>query len=65
MAELIIKLVQDRVTGGKQILINLCGGLVENEPKKWSRQATFVLFRQRTHQFVEELMEQDILALGS
>ena len=38
---------------------------MENEPKKWSRQATFVLFRQRTNKFVEELMEQDILALGS
>lgn len=52
VAELIIKLAQDGVTGGKLILINLYGGLMENGPKKWSRQATFVLFRQRTNIFV-------------
>ena len=60
VAELIIKWAQDKwsgVGGGvkKHILIHVHGGLIEMGPKKWPRQAAFILFRQRNNTFLEIL----------
>ena len=39
----------------KCILIHVCGGLIEMGPKKWPKQAAFLLFRQRNNTFLEIL----------
>ena len=47
VAGLIIKLTQDRLTGEKETsLISGPGGPIEMGPKKWQKQATFILFGQ-------------------
>ena len=49
---LIIKFSQNRFIREKQILICVYGGPVEMRPKKWPKQAIFILFRQRHSKFV-------------
>ena len=46
MASIIIKLIQDRLTGEKNILNNAYRGLIEMGSKKWPKQAAFIPFRQ-------------------
>ena len=53
MAGLIIKLTQDRLAGEKEThLIHVHGGLIEIGPNKWSKQAAFILSRQRNNKFL-------------
>ena len=45
---LIIKLTQNKLTGEKETNFNSCtGGAIEMRLKKWPKQATFILFRQK------------------
>ena len=46
---LMIKLTKDRLKGKIYILILEHGSLIETGPKKWPKQATFILFRQRNN----------------
>ena len=45
MDRLIIQLIQDRLTGEKDILIYMHRGLIEIGPKMWPKQIAFILFR--------------------
>ena len=55
-----IKLTQDRLTGEKETNFNSCTwGLVKIGPKKWSRQAAFILFRQRNNKFVRNWQDKE------
>ena len=57
VAELIMKWTQDKWAGqgGGWKETHVHGGLIEMGPKKWPRQATFILFRQRNNAFLEIL----------
>ena len=50
-AGLIMKLTQDRLTGGKESLNGEQEGLIEMVPTKWPKQTAFILFRQRNSKF--------------
>ena len=44
--------MQDRFTGEKETnLIPVHGALIEMGPKKWPKQAAFILLRQRNKEF--------------
>ena len=47
MAGPVIKLTQDRLRGEEKetSLIHVHGGLIEMGPKKWPKQAAFILFK--------------------
>ena len=57
MTGLIIKFAQNRLIGEKQILIRVYGGPIEMRPKKWPKQAIFILFRKRNKKKKKERKE--------
>ena len=59
VAELIIKLTQDELIGEKEILSLGHRGLIEMAPKKWPKQAAFILFRQRNNKFVRNWQDKE------
>ena len=65
VAGLIIKFIQDGLTGEKETNFNpVHGGLIEKEPEKWPKQAAFILFRQRNNTVVRNWQDNGTSVLG-